>query len=58
MAMNNTDMQRWVAIWRKAGPELERIRADDIRQADTVASIRAFEGLLPAVLVSHPCLRG
>ena len=49
-----TDILNWIAIWRQAGPALERVRADDIRRADTVVSIRAFEGLLPAVLASHP----
>jgi len=44
---------RPTATWRKAGPELECIRADDIRRTDTVVFIRAFEGLLPAVLASH-----
>ena len=38
-------MKRWIETWKKAGPELERIREEEVMQADTCDSIRAFTGL-------------
>ena len=40
-------VRRWVENWRQAGPELERLRAEEIRNSDTAAAIEqlsdAFE---------------
>ncbi|HSW00531.1 MAG TPA: hypothetical protein VLI39_10190 [Sedimentisphaerales bacterium] len=40
-------VRRWIEDWREAGPELERLRADEIRNSDTTAAIEqlsdAFE---------------
>jgi hypothetical protein len=34
-------LERWIEAWRKAGPELERIRRDEVRRTtDTVRAIR------------------
>ena len=38
--------QRWIAAWRIAGPELQRIRDEELRQKDEqfgLASLGAFE---------------
>ncbi|HON91180.1 MAG TPA: hypothetical protein PLT20_10845 [Sedimentisphaerales bacterium] len=40
-------IRRWVENWRQAGPQLERLRAEEIRNRDTTAAIEqlsdAFE---------------
>jgi hypothetical protein len=33
-------MRRWVQTWRKAGPELERIRLRELRDVDTQLAIQ------------------
>ncbi len=45
---------RWIACWRRAGPELERIREEEIRATDTVRGIRVFEGLVVRALAQSP----
>jgi hypothetical protein len=37
--------QRWVDIWRRAGPELERIREEEARDENTISAFEAFKGL-------------
>ena len=39
-----------VAAWTRAGPELERVRRENIRRTDTVRDLRAFRGLALAAL--------
>lgn len=46
--------QKWVDAWRRAGPELERMRRDDIRHADTARSIPAFDGLFEGAIRDFP----
>jgi hypothetical protein len=40
-------ISQWVAAWRRAGPELERLRREEARHLDTQQSLRnlarAFE---------------
>jgi hypothetical protein len=36
-------MRRWVAAWKSAGPELERIRQREIREADKAKVLEALE---------------
>jgi hypothetical protein len=40
-------ISEWVAAWRRAGPELERLRREELRNMDTQQSLqnlaRAFE---------------
>lgn len=36
--------RRWVESWNRATPELERIRCEDIRRADTTSAIIALDG--------------
>lgn len=43
-----------VDAWRRAGPELERMRREDIRRADTARSIPAFDGLFEGAIRDFP----
>jgi len=43
-----------VEAWRRAGPELERMRRQDIRHADTARSIPAFDGLFEGAVREFP----
>jgi len=38
-------MQHWVDTWKRAGPELERMREEDVRRANTAAAFKAFAGM-------------
>ena len=42
------------AAWRRAGPELERMRREEIRKADTSRSIPAFDGLFEGAVRDFP----
>ena len=46
--------QKCVDAWRRAGPELERMRQDEIRHADTARSIPAFDGLFEGAIRDFP----
>ena len=39
------DVRRWVETWKQAGPELEAIRRQEIRDADNLKSLEALAGL-------------
>jgi len=43
----------WVRAWGTAGPEMERMRREDIRRADTAASIPAFDGLFETAVRNY-----
>ena len=36
--------RRWVQAWRQAGPELERLRREELRRADSVRAIALLCG--------------
>jgi hypothetical protein len=36
-------MRRWVETWKQAGPELEAIRREEIRNLDPVQHLRGLE---------------
>lgn len=46
--------QEWVAAWRRAGPELERMRREEIRHAEKTSSISAFDGLFEGAIRDCP----
>jgi hypothetical protein len=46
--------QECVNAWRRAGPELEQMRRDEIRRADTAGSIPAFDGLFERAVRDFP----
>jgi len=47
-------MQQWVDTWKQAGPELERIREDEVRKENTIAAFKAFEGMALLISRSRP----
>lgn len=46
--------QRWVDTWKRAGPVLEAVRADEIRSADTVASMEVLDGMFTHAVQTLP----
>lgn len=46
--------QKCVDAWGRAGSELERMRRDDIRHADTARSIPVFDGLSEGAIRDFP----
>ena len=46
--------RKCIDAWRRAGPELERMRREDIRHADTMRSIPAFDGLFEGAIRDFP----
>jgi hypothetical protein len=55
--MENTDADRlrdWVRNWQLLGPELDRLRREDIRHSDTQKSIKLFDLAFKAALRNTP----
>lgn len=50
------NMRRWVEAWKLAGPELERDRRKQIREADTKRDLKIFRGLASWALKQRPPL--
>jgi hypothetical protein len=51
----DSDVEKWVNTWVKAGAALEKIRQDDVKFADTAAAMRSFTGsVLQAVRTRPP----
>jgi hypothetical protein len=46
--------RRWVEAWKTAGPELERIRREEIKATDTKRDLRVFAGLATWALEQQP----
>lgn len=38
-------MKLWVDTWKRAGPELEQMREEEVRGADTARAFEIFEGM-------------
>ena len=51
---NLDDMRDWVERWKIVGPELDRMRRDEIRRANTQESIRLFDLAFKAALRNTP----
>jgi len=47
-------LKRWVENWKAAGPELDRIRKEEIRAANTQQSIQLFDLAFKAALRNAP----
>lgn len=45
---------KWIRAWEKAGPELERMRREDIRNADTCAAIEILDDAFESALLHFP----
>jgi hypothetical protein len=48
------NIRRWLAGWQKAGPVLERLRADAIRNSDTAAAIEQLSDAFESALRNYP----
>jgi len=46
--------RRWVETWKRAGPELERIRMEEIRKTDVRSFIDAMDDIIEYVLRVFP----
>ncbi len=38
-------IKSWVAAWRAAGPELERLRREEVKRSDTLRGIQALSDI-------------
>ena len=55
MEMSDTDRLRaWIRSWEVVGPELEQMRREEIRRANTQDSIRVFDLAFKAALRNTP----
>ena len=56
MPSSPTEAQRqaWMAQWRSAAVALERIRADEFRNADLALTIAQFDGISMELLRTNP----
>ncbi len=55
MDNSGTDaMRQWVFRWQKAGPELERIRREELIHTDVRQSIELLEDAFQSALVNYP----
>lgn len=48
------NLKAWVEKWKVVGPELERMRREDIRRANTQEAIQLFDLAFKAVLRNTP----
>ena len=53
-ATEEANARRWVQAWKEAGPELERIRAEEIRATDTVRAMEQLDELFTHGALSLP----
>jgi hypothetical protein len=47
-------MRRWVRTWKEAGPELEAIRLQEIRESDNLKVLAMLEGAFNQALRTMP----
>ena len=47
-------MRQWVFRWQKAGPELERIRREELIHTDVRRSIELLEDAFQSALLHYP----
>ena len=47
-------IRRWVRAWNEAGPRLEAIRREEVRQADNLAVLAALETAFNHALRDQP----
>ena len=45
--------KRWVQTWQKAGPELDRMRREQLRQTDTVEAMQKLAGAFESASFLH-----
>ena len=49
-----TPTRRWVAAWKKAGPELERIRREELLRVDVARALESLEDAFLCALRDSP----
>lgn len=47
-------MRQWVARWQKAGPELERIRREELIHTDVRQAIELLDDAFQSALINYP----
>ena len=52
--MTYIDPKQWVRVWREAGPRLEALRRDDLRNLDVVSVIRELDDAFEAAVRLAP----
>lgn len=55
-AKKTDDMRQWVARWKNAAPELERIRKEELARVNTGRAIELLEDAFQSALISFPPL--
>jgi len=48
------DIRRWLAGWQTAGPVLERLRAEAIRNGNTAVAIEQLSDAFESALLHYP----
>ncbi len=51
---NISAIRRWVARWKKAGPELERIRKEELAHVDVRQAIESLEDAFQSAILHFP----
>jgi hypothetical protein len=51
---NKNQLHVWVEAWKKASPDLQRIRIEEIRAADTRAAIENLATAFQSALLHFP----
>jgi len=46
--------RQWIEAWRRAGPLLDQIRADEIRATDTVKAMEVLDGMFTHAVETVP----
>ncbi|HEX4085122.1 MAG TPA: hypothetical protein VHY22_09440 [Chthoniobacteraceae bacterium] len=46
--------KRWADTWKAAGPELERIREEEVRKENTMRAFEAFKGMALLEIAKRP----
>ena len=50
---NYMPIHEWVAAWRLAGPELERLRREELRHMDTQRALENLAGAFESCRLHH-----
>jgi len=53
-AEERAQMQQWVDAWKRAGPELERMREEEVRRENTIAAFETFKGMALLCIRDRP----
>jgi hypothetical protein len=51
---SDSDAQRWVDSWIRAGAVLEKVRQNEVKSADTASAMRSFTGSVLNVVRTRP----